>query len=193
MKCEECGREIKNAHYVNGKAYGHNCYKKQLAILYKAWEDEKNKEYSVKCFSAMQVFQNKKGNRFHDSICKQWNDCKKLTAKQLDCIIKGFNDKEKIDFYLIWCSLTNDDTLKMSIPSWIQGIVRNYKDYIENELFIDCMLCEREYQKYGFHFLHDIEDEPETIFIMKNGKEGKILKEHQEDEYLEILKVVEAR
>ena len=183
MKCADCGKEIKNAHYINGKAYGHNCYKKHISMLCKQWEDEKNQEYSVKCFSAMQICQGKSRNSFHDSICKQWNDCN----------IKGFNDKEKIDFYLIWCSLTKDETLKMSIPSWIQGIVRNYKDYIENELFIDCMLREREYQKHGFHFLRDIEDEPETIFIMKNGKEGKILKEHQEDEYLEILKVVEAR
>ena len=30
----------------------------------------------------MQVFQDKKSNSFHDSICKQWNECKKLTAKQ---------------------------------------------------------------------------------------------------------------
>ena len=193
IKCADCGREIspRNAHYISGKAYGCSCYKKQLAILYKKWEDEKNEEYSIKCFSAMQIFQNKKKSSFHDSICRQWNDCRKLTAKQLNCIINGFNDKEKIDFYIIWCSMTKDESLKRSIASWVQSLIRNgYQDYIDNELFISCMLCGREYKKYGFHFLHDIEDEPELVFIMANGKDDKTLKENAQDEYFEILKVV---
>jgi len=99
VECADCGRKIPicNAHYINGKPYGYGCYKKQLALLYKRWEDEKNAEYSVKCFAAMQVFQDKKSNSFHDSICKQWNECKKLTAKQLNCIINGFTDQENIN------------------------------------------------------------------------------------------------
>ena len=72
LKCAECGRPIENAHYLNGKHYGYNCYKQKLAILYKQWEDERNVEYSAKCFAAMQIFQGKRSNSFHDSICKQW-------------------------------------------------------------------------------------------------------------------------
>ena len=78
VECADCGRKIPicNAHYINGKPYGYSCYKKQLALIYKQWEDEKNAEYSAKCFAAMQIFEGKKSNSFHDSICKQWNDCK---------------------------------------------------------------------------------------------------------------------
>ena len=75
VECADCGRKIPacNARYINGKPYGYSCYKKQLALLYKQWEDEKNAEYSAKCFAAMQIFERKKSNSFHDSICKQWN------------------------------------------------------------------------------------------------------------------------
>ena len=112
LKCAECGRPIENAYYLNGKPYGYNCYKQKLAIIYKQWEDEKNAEYSTKCFAAMQIFQNKKSNSFHDSICKQWNDCKKLTAKQLNCITKGFNFNETISFYKVWFLLANEENKK---------------------------------------------------------------------------------
>ena len=108
LKCADCGKTIQNPHYLNGKAYGYSCYKKQLALLYKKFEDEKNAEYAKECFAAMQIFERKKSNSFHDSICKQWNECKKLTGKQLICIEKGFTPKEKIDFWCIWFTLTED-------------------------------------------------------------------------------------
>ena len=60
IKCIECGKQINNPYYINGKAYGYSCYKKQLALIYKQWEDERNKEYSQDCFAVMQVFQDKK-------------------------------------------------------------------------------------------------------------------------------------
>ncbi len=34
-KCIECGKQINNPYYINGKAYGYSCYKKQLALIYK--------------------------------------------------------------------------------------------------------------------------------------------------------------
>lgn len=189
MKCAECGKDIKNAYYINGKAYGYNCYKQKLALIYKQWEDEHNTEYSAKCFAAMQIFEGKRSNSFHDSICKQWNECKKLTAKQLECIIKGFNLKEKIDFLCIWFPLTKDEDLKRGISSWIETeLYKKYcvGDYINNEAVINCLLYDRKY-KNGFHFCHDIDDKPEIIYISQN----KYLQENLEDEYIEVLKVVE--
>lgn len=190
LKCAECGRPIRNAYYINGKAYGYNCYKQKLAIIYKQWEDERNAEYSVKCFSAMQIFQNKKSNSFHDSVCKQWNDCKKLTAKQLECIIKGFSAKEKINFWIIWQSLTNDEMIRKSIPSWVESEIRKsfgtFENYIDDDAFINCMLQSREYKK-GLHFFRDIEDDPEIIYISDN----RYLNENLKDEYIEVLKIVE--
>lgn len=196
VECADCGRKIPacNARYINGKPYGYNCYRKQLALLYKQWEDEKNAEYSAKCFAAMQVFEGKKSNSFHDSICKQWNNCKKLTANQLQCIIKGFTDQENINFWIIWQQLTNDECLKWSIPTWIENIIhknrKDFVDYVEDEAFINCMLYDRQYKKYGFHFYRDMEIEPEKVYIMENGKNKHYINENIEDG-IEILKVVE--
>ena len=189
VECADCGRKIPicNAHYINGKPYGYNCYKKQLALLYKQWEDEKNAEYSAKCFAAMQVFEGKKSNSFHDSICKQWNDCKKLTARQLECVIKGFTDQENINFWLIWQQLTNDECLKWSIPAWVDRKIDNYVDYMENEAIINCLLYDPIYKKRGFHFYRDKEYNQEKIGIMSNAE----LNDNLEDEEIEVLKVVE--
>ena len=196
VECADCGRKIPtcNAHYINGKPYGYSCYKKQLALFYKQWEDEKNAEYSAKCFAAMQIFEGKKSNSFHDSICKQWNDCKKLTARQLECIIKGFTDQENIKFWIIWQQLTNDECLKWSIPSWVEKIIyknHGFGDYIDNEAVINCLLYAPEYKKRGFHFYRDIEIDPEVVHVMENGKNNHILNENMEDEFTEVLKVVE--
>lgn len=197
VECADCGRKISacNAHYINGKPYGYSCYKKQLALLYKQWEDEKNAEYSSKCFAAMQVFEGKKSNSFHDSICKQWNECKKLTARQLECIIKGFTDQENINFWIIWQQLTSDECLKWSIPTWVENTINKNKngfaDYMENEAVINCLLYDRTYKKQGFYFSHDLEIDPERVHITRNGKNNIYLQEDIEDEYVEVLKVVE--
>lgn len=197
VECADCGRKIPicNAHYINKKPYGYSCYKKQLALLYKQWEDEKNAEYSVKCFAAMQVFQDKKSNSFHDSICKQWNECKKLTVKQLNCIINGFTDQENINFWIIWQQLTNDECLTWSIPSWVENTIyknRNgFADYMGNEAVINCLLYDRTYKKQGFHFSHDLEINPERVCITKNGKNNIYLQENIDDEFVEVLKVIE--
>lgn len=185
----DCGRKIPicNAHYINGKPYGYGCYKKQLALLYKQWEDEKNAEYSAKCFAAMQIFEGKKSNSFHDSICRQWNDCKKLTAKQLECIIKGFTDQENINFWIIWQQLSNDECLKWSIPEWIDRKIDNYADYMENEAIINCLLYDPIYKKRGFHFYRDKEHNQDKVGIMSNAN----LDDNLEDEEIEIIKVVE--
>ena len=197
VECADCVRKIPicNAHYINKKHYGYSCYKKQLALLYKQWEDEKNAEYSVKCFAAMQVFQDKKSNSFHDSICKQWNECKKLTVKQLNCIINGFTDQENINFWIIWQQLTNDECLTWSIPSWVENTIyknrTGFADYMGNEAVINCLLYDRTYKKQGFHFSHDLEINPERVCITKNGKNNIYLQENIDDEFVEVLKVIE--
>lgn len=194
IKCAECGRPIENAYWINGKAYGYNCYKQKLMLIYKQWEDERNTEYSAKCFAAMQVFQNKRSNSFHDSICKQWNNCKKLTAKQLDCIIKGFNFDEKISFYKIWFTFANDEN-KRSIASWAETLIckeRKFSNFVNDEEMHNILLTDIRYKRHGFHFWHDVEDEPNDIFISCNEKNDRLLNENLEDEYIEVLKVVKS-
>lgn len=194
IKCSECGRLVENAYYINGKAYGYNCYKQKLAIIYKQWEDEKNAEYSAKCFAAMQVFQNKRSNSFHDSICKQWNECKKLTAKQLNCITKGFTFNETISFYKVWFLIANDEN-KKAIASWTEMLIskeRKFSDFVDDEEIHNILLADVRYKRHGFHFWHDIEDEPEIIVISCNEKNDRLLNENLEDEYIEVLKVVKS-
>lgn len=188
MKCAECGKEIINAHYINGVAYGYKCYKQKIAVIYKQWEDEHNLEYSVKCFSAMEVFKDKKYNSFQQSVIKQWHDCKKLTAKQLESIIRGFSLAEKINFYCIWYSLSNEYLTKKSIVNWIElDIQKNllFNKYMGNEAVNNALLY-----KYanGFHYWKDVDDD--VISISDNGRDNKYLNEAENDEYKEILKVI---
>lgn len=194
VRCADCGRKIPiyNAYGINKKPYGYSCYRKRLALIYKQWEDEKNAEYSAKCFAAMQIFEVKKSNSFHDSICKQWNDCKKLTARQLDCIIKGFTDHENISFWIIWQQITNDEVIKQSIPGWIEDTLKyDFSRYIDDEAIINCMFYDQRY-KHGFHFYKEYEySDGSKILIERNGKNGKRLQEHMEDEYIEVVKVIE--
>lgn len=205
IQCTECGRKIEHAYYINGIAYGYSCYKMKLIITYKQWEDERNKEYSVKCFSAMQVFTDKKSNSsFHDGIMKQWNDCKKLTAKQLEYIIKGFTFEETISFYKVWFSLANEE-IKRAISGWSIYLIQKegkVADFVEDEAIHEIIKNNREYEG-GFHFYKDI-DFPEDICIMANGKyirrkdrtndkkyDNSYLEENQNDEYIKVLKIVE--
>lgn len=191
VKCSDCGRAIPigHAYYLNNKPYGYSCYRKKLLLIYKQWEDEKNAEYSAECFAAMQVFKEKKSSTFKDSICKQWDQCKKLTAKQLQCIEKGFTQIEKIQFYLIWQGLTNDDFIKSSIGGKVKHIIDNLSNYMDNDEVLNCICHNRLYKKHGFHLVCDI-NEPEFVFIMENGKDNNQLKEDIADEELKVLKII---
>lgn len=201
--CAECGKEIKNPHYLNGKLYGYNCYKKELAILYKQWEDERNTEYSAKCFSAMEVFKTKKSNSFHDSIVNQWNNCKKLTAKQLECIIRGFTLEETISFYKLWFLIANKENQK-GISSWLENIILKNKivfKIVHDEEICNILLVNH---PSGIHFIKDIDDSEEDIFFRDNGKytrkkneNGKkiyntcFLEEDKQNIYYQILNIIE--
>lgn len=135
MKCSACGKAITNVYKLDGKSYGKSCYKKELALRYKIFEDAKNLEYSKKVFSAMEIYKNKKSNSFHDSIMAQWEDCKKITAKQLSCILKSFTLMEDISFYEMRFNLTEDEKTKEQISNlYIKAINNNNKwaDVLEN-------------------------------------------------------------
>lgn len=194
-KCSICGKNIKNIYYLNGKVYGYECYKRELSLLYKKFEDEKNAEYSAKCFAAMQIFKNKKSNRFHDSVCEQYESCKKITAKQLECIIKSFTNKEMIDFCQVWFYLSKKDNVKRDIAYILYENVKVNREFfirdeniINNEDIIDILTHTTEFQ-HGLFFYKDTFNK---IFIEKTGSERSkrsTLKSYQ-DEDIEILKIV---
>lgn len=192
-KCIECGKQINNPYYINGKAYGYSCYKKQLALIYKQWEDERNKEYSQDCFAVMQVFQDKKSNSFHDSICKQWEECKKLTGKQLNCMKKGFTNDDWIKYWIIKQNLTINESEKSKCANKVQDLLckireinaKQFIKYFDDEAVVNCLKCKREYVN-GFHVWKDVEDDLNWTFISSNSE---YLQDHKEDEFIEILKV----
>lgn len=201
MKCAECGKAIKNPHFINGIAYGYNCYRQKIALIYKQWEDERNVDYSVKCFAAIEVFKNKKTNSFHESIIKQWNDCKKLTAKQLECIIKGFCDSEKLSFYKVWFLLAYGNN-KNSIASWMEILIRKIgvSHFVDDEEVHKILLC---IYPQGIHFWRDVEDMETDVHFTENGKytgrnretkerfyDSCFLDANIEDEYIEVLAII---
>lgn len=203
MKCCVCGKEIKNPHYINGKPYGYNCYKQKLAIIYKQWEEVHNAEYSAKCFAAMEIFKNKKSNSFHDSVVEQWKAYKKITGKQLECIIKGFTVDETIAFYKAWFIIATKDT-KKNISGWVeQIIIKNkitYKFVYDEEVHKILLIL----HPSGIHFIKDKDiEEPEDIFFCENGKwirrkdeNGRkiydtcFLNKNKKDEYYQILNII---
>ena len=69
---------------------------------------------------------------------------------------------------------------------------RKFSDFVEDEEVHNILLADIKYKKHGFHFWHDIDDEPEDIFISENGKNDRLLNENLEDEYIEVLKVVKS-
>ena len=96
--CCECGKPIKHRHYLDGKCYGYNCYRQALSIKYAKLTEIHNAVYAADCEAAISVFIGKKSSTFHDSICKQWKDCGKLTAKQLEAVRKCFTDTETLSY-----------------------------------------------------------------------------------------------
>lgn len=190
IKCTDCGRELEliNAHRLNGKFYGSSCYKKQLAIIYRQFEDSKNAEYSAKCFSAIEIFRNKKPSNFQRSILAQWDECHKLTSKQLNVIIKDFTPSQFIEHLEILFALGNYETKKYC-SNWIihtMGQNRLESNYINNESINQILLTDHSL-KDGFYYVYDI-DYPENVYI----RQIKHLDSDQNDEFCHVVKIIEA-
>jgi hypothetical protein len=125
-KCCTCSKEIKNIYRLDNKNYGYNCYKLALALKMAKLQDIKNNEYALKCFATIEVFKNKEfsrewNNNFKKSILDQWENCKKLTGGQLNCIIKKMDNKELFEIKLIYALVSTDDKYELC-----------------NDIFYDC-------------------------------------------------------
>jgi hypothetical protein len=135
-KCCTCSKDIKNIYRLDGKNYGYNCYRLALALKMAKLEEIKNNEYALKCFATLEVFKNKEFNRewnnnFKNSILLQWNDCKKLTGKQLNCITSKMNNIELLEIELIYALISEDDRDKLCIDifySCKQYFLVNFKN-----------------------------------------------------------------
>ena len=117
-KCSTCGKKIQNIYKLDNKIYGYNCYRLALAQKRKNLKEQYNLEYSIQCLATIQVFRNKTFTKdwtknFQLSIVKQWDECQKLTAKQLNVIKSKLTDTERFEILLIRFELTdNKKTMK---------------------------------------------------------------------------------
>ena len=190
--CTECGKPIEKPYYIDGKPYGYTCYKREMAIrlakMKLAEQEEKNARYSCECFCAMEIFKNKKPGRFHDSICKQWNACHKLTINQLKAIRNSFSTSEKIVFYALQANLQEDKHYQENMAEWTETEinrlkVQEQKLFIENELINNALLKIRKY-KNGFVWIFD--SDYDGIFV------DRLLtwEEEKQDPEIKLLKMV---
>lgn len=105
-KCTKCGKEIKNTYWLNGKAYGYNCYKQELAMILAEKERLANEKYKIDVAATIEVLKNRtKLNDFLKSIVKFYEEKGFLSQKQIKCI-KLSNDEQLEKILII--GLTDD-------------------------------------------------------------------------------------
>jgi hypothetical protein len=195
--CSQCGKKIENAYYLDGKIYGHECYKMALSLKYTALEQQKNDSYTNKCIALIEIFRNKTfkdtwNKDFQTSVLKQFDECHKLTGKQFDVIVKKFDDKEYINYLLIYTEIYQDREIEKYIYNQVVNAKYLLSEYKNNEMFIRCIKTENEISIKRSRKLYIVEykdiDEPNSIGRIIKADE---LEELKNDEYIEIISVQE--
>lgn len=206
MKCATCGKEIKNAYYLDGKVYGYNCYKLVLTQKYAKMQELKNDDYSRKCIALIEVFKTKtfkdKWNKdFQESILNQFDNGHKLTGKQFNLISNKLDEVEKIEYNFLYLDLSKMiednkeyiDDIKNDLHGLLlinSNMLKHFKN--DERLFI---LIKDYYKKliekrgYKYYLIESIdEDDKEDGYdsFMEVVKEDRLNK-YKEDKYTEIL------
>lgn len=197
MKCALCGKDIKNVYRLNGKVYGYNCYKLELAKYKIEQQQLLNDEYAKKVLMAILVYKEKTFTRqysvdFQKSILDQYNACKKLTGKQLTAVQNTFSKQDWLSYNIIRLELDDFPTAthkKLLAEKIIDDMFyklqrdsENVNDMLESEPFLNILKLAH---TKGCHFYKDIDED--FIYIDDNKK----LDANKKDEYLEVLKVIE--
>lgn len=204
MKCFTCGREIQNGYYLDGKVYGHECYKLALAQKYIHLQELKNDDWTKKCIAAIELFRNvefKKSawnQEFQKSVLTQWDACNKLSGKQFGLIMKNIDEME---WNYIYFDLLEDegkkDTQARYITNWTNhnGLIEEYKN---DERLYEAIRIEhrngiqRHDRKYYIveykYWLND----NNNFEILSNIKLEKLKEEAQETpEEIQIINIIE--
>ena len=191
--CTECGKPIEKPYYIDGKSYGYTCYKREMTIrlakMKLAEQEEKNAQYSCECFCAMEIFKNKKPGRFHDSICKQWDACHKLTINQLKAIRNSFSGSEKVVFYALQANLQDDKHYQENMAEWTETEINRLKTQEEQKLFIENNLINNallKIKKYKDGFVWIFDSDYDGIFIEKL----LVYETEKDDPEIKLLKMV---
>lgn len=204
MKCFTCGREIQNSYYLDGKVYGHECYKLALAQKYIHLQEFKNDDWTKKCIAAIELFRNvefKKSvwnQEFQKSVLTQWDACNKLSGKQFGLIMKNIDEMEwnYIYFYLLEDGEKKDAQARY-ITNWTENnkLIEKYKNderlheaiKIEHKFGIE----KRERKYYIVEYRYWLNDS-NSFEILNNTKLEKLKEEIQEEpDEIEIVNIIE--
>lgn len=197
MKCSACGKTISKVYWIDKDPLGYECYKREMAIRHKKFEDDKNAQYQCQCAAAIMVLKNKRKNHFIDSILRQWSECHKITGKQLKCILNSFSVEERVEYHVsIFYASCNDDTKKEAVERiesliQFQGVAEKYMDddRINNALV---EYGRNRIQRYGFFYAMYIDpDFPELSWDGPRMFDGRKLTEYQSDPDTKVLKIVQ--
>lgn len=200
MKCATCRKSIEHPYYLDGKIYGYNCYKMAVALKYAKMQEIKNEDYARKCASAIEVFSNKTfkdswNKDFQISILNQWNECKKLTGKQLDLIIKKFNEVETIEYYLTYIEISRQFSDRASkdneflIHLLNSNMLKHFKhDERIHDFYrdINASAIKRHNIKYYIVEYKDIDDKESICAIL----EQRIYQSIESDEFYEVIEAI---
>lgn len=193
MKCFTCGREIQNGYRLDGKVYGHECYKMALSLKYIHLQELKNDDWTKKCIAAITVFENveykdKWNQEFKQSILNQWASCNKLTGKQLEVMLKKIDYIEYTFSYL--AQLEDEEKIRetnKNLYYWIEGKQEELVKYKNDERFINVVKNQFKNKRYIITS-KDIDEKKAIVQIVRDS----LLEEYKNDEYIEILEIIEA-
>ena len=121
-KCTKCGKEIKNTYMLNGKAYGYNCYKQELAMVLAEKEKLANEKYKIDAAVTVEILKNRnKLNDFIKSIINFYEEKGFLSYKQMECI--KLTDQEKFEKWLTIYEVSTDSYRKEEIEDRIYNML----------------------------------------------------------------------
>ena len=182
-KCTKCGKEIKNTYMLNGKAYGYNCYKQELAMILAEKEKLANEKYQLEIAATIEILKNRSNlNDFLESIVNFYEEKGFLSNKQMKCI--KLSKDELLEKMLIMGTME----LTSSNMTQLNDLLSNETNLSDERLIHLITSATRKNGERKFsliRFQDEDEDEPTTIIIRKSE-----LERYEEDEYLELLKII---
>lgn len=117
-KCIKCGKQIKNTYWLNGKAYGYNCYKQELAMILAEKERLANEKYQLDVAVTVEILKNRnKLNDFLKSIINFYEEKGFLSYKQMECI--KLTDQEKFEKWLTVHEMSENEERKEELENII--------------------------------------------------------------------------
>ena len=182
-KCTKCGKEIKNTYMLNGKAYGYNCYKQELAMVLAEKEKLANEKYQLEIAATIEILKNRSNlNDFLKSIINFYEEKGFLSNKQMKCI--KLSKDEQLEKILIVGTME----LTSSNMAQLNDLLSNETNLSDERLIHLITSATRKNGERKFsliRFQDEDEDETTTIIIRKSE-----LERYEEDEYLELLKII---